>query len=217
MLDTKESKCTSCGAPYKLGQRFCKYCGAQLGNICNNCGVSLGPDAKFCTKCGVSVTRSPKEKVPAVLKSNSLAPSLLPLLIVMLVFLVVGIGGLIYWQLGQDRSRNAMIKIWDIKVAHIGQTSVTIEWKTDVLSGSQVEYGRSKQYGSLAPLEPKNDPSTQKSTGVTSHSILVLNLNTGTRYHFRVRAMDADGNETVSDVDRTFKTKTRDERFRWDF
>lgn len=152
-----------------------------------------------------------------MLKPSSQVPSLLPLLIVMLVFLVVGIGGLIYWQLGQDRSMNAMIKIWDVKVTHIGETSVTIEWKTDVLSSSQVEYGRSKQYGSLAPLEPKNDPYKKKSTGVTSHSILILNLNAGTAYHYRVRSKDIEGNETVSDIGGTFKTKTRDERFRWDF
>lgn len=135
----------------------------------------------------------------------------------MLIFVVGGISGLIYWQLGQNRAMSATIKIWNTKVTHIGETSATIEWETDVPASSQVEYGRTKQYGSLAPLEPKNDPTTKKSTGVTSHSILILNLNAGTTYHYRVRSKDADGNEVISDIDGTFKTKTRDERFRWDF
>jgi len=135
----------------------------------------------------------------------------------MFVFIVVGIGGLIYWQLGQDRSMSVTIKIWDIKVTHIGETSATIEWKTDIPASSQVEYGRTKQYGSFAPLEPKNDPALKKSLGVTSHSILILNLMKDTTYHYRVRSKDASGKETVSDIDGAFKTKASDERFRWDF
>lgn len=201
----QQGKCSHCGAPGAPGQRFCQSCGAPLGANCACCGVPLNPSLKFCTNCGAPVGQEPGQQAPVAPKPIGLSSSLVLLLVVVLTVFFAGVGGLMYWQLGQDRAKGAGPKISDIRVTHIGLTSTTIEWKTDVASSSQVEYGRTKAYGSLVPPDPKNDP-TKQSTGVTSHSILISPLTQGTLYHFRVRSKDAKGNEAVSTADRTFKT-----------
>jgi hypothetical protein len=126
-------------------------------------------------------------------------------MVVVLVIFFAGVGGLIYWQLGQYKSKDVGPKISDIRVTHVGFTSATVAWKTDIASSSQVEYGRTKSYGSRVPLDPKDDP-TKQSTGVTSHSILISPITQGTTYHFRVKSKDAEGNEAISTVDKIFKT-----------
>ncbi|MBM4451842.1 MAG: hypothetical protein FJ013_01810 [Chloroflexi bacterium] len=201
----QQSKCSHCGAPSAPGQRFCQSCGALLGANCAFCGVPLRPGLKFCTNCGAPMGGGPQRQGAATPNPTGLSPSLVLLLVVVLTVFFAGVGGLIYWQLGQDKAKGAGPKISDIRVRHIGLTSATVEWKTDVPASSQVEYGRTKAYGSYAPPDPKNDP-TKQSTGATSHSILISPLTQGTTYHFRVRSKDAKGNEAVSAEDRTFKT-----------
>ena len=175
---------------------------------CFYCGAPLGPGRKFCSNCGAPVGQGPQQQASAAPKPKSQASSLALLMVMVLTIVFAGIGGLVYWQLGQDRSKGAGPKVSDIRVTHAGETSATVEWKTDVASSSQVEYGRTKAYGSRVPPDPKDDP-TKQSTGVTSHSILISPLSQGTTYHFRVRSKDAKGNEAVSTDDRTFKTLTQ--------
>jgi len=135
----------------------------------------------------------------------------------LLVVLLLGLGAIAIWQFGYQASPadGTPPIISNVRFASKGNTSATIVWNTDKASSSQVEYGRTAKYGSLAPTQPRNDP-TLGSPGVVSHSVILTGLMSGTNYHYRVRSKDAAGNEAVSQIDRTFRT-TESERYRWDF
>lgn len=68
------------------------------------------------------------------------------------------------------------IKISNIKVMNITDTTATITWTTSEHSKGQVEYGSSKNYGNWTQEE---------SSSPYNHSILLINLSTNTTYHFR--------------------------------
>jgi Bacterial Ig domain/Purple acid Phosphatase, N-terminal domain/Glucodextranase, domain B/Abnormal spindle-like microcephaly-assoc'd, ASPM-SPD-2-Hydin len=76
-------------------------------------------------------------------------------------------------------------------------SSVTIGWRTNEPSDSQVEYGPTSSYGNLAPLN---------TTRVTSHEQTINGLAPNTWYQFRIRSRDAAGNLGVSG---SYKFKTR--------
>jgi cysteine-rich repeat protein len=75
-------------------------------------------------------------------------------------------------------------------VAHtpLSQTSVRVTWDTTTASNSTVNYGLTTSYG------------TNQSDGtlVTSHNIVILNIQKNTTYHYRVRSTDAYAQEAVS-------------------
>lgn len=75
-------------------------------------------------------------------------------------------------------------------------SGATISWSTDELCTSDVEYGESAQYGLRLQAE---------SSMSMEHTAQLQDLRSGTTYHYRVRSVDAAGNETVS-PDRTFTT-----------
>lgn len=77
-------------------------------------------------------------------------------------------------------------------------SSATISWTTDEPSISQVDYGTINGYGLCKPSSL-----LYQSTYPRNHSIELVGLNAGIVYHYRVRALDLCGNETVSD-DYTF-------------
>lgn len=190
--------CPGCGASVAKSQQFCRVCGRPLGARCATCGNTVAQGAKFCTNCGAAVTKK--------------MPWLRLLLIVSLLFFAIGIGSVVYWQLDVIRESTAKGPvISNVIVRQTTLTTATIDWRTDVPASSQVEYGRSSNYGFLAPLEPKNDPTSGVSAGATEHSVLITDLTSGTTYRFRVRSKDADGNETTSTGNKTFKTKSPDE------
>ncbi len=76
-----------------------------------------------------------------------------------------------------------------------GETTATITWDTDEASDSQVQYGITAGYGSLAT----------DASSVVKHKIVLVGLTANTIYHFRVIATDANGNSTNSG-DGTFTT-----------
>ncbi len=54
--------CSKCGAPNRLGDKFCSGCGTPLtievvseGKTCPTCGASLKEEAKFCVRCGSKI------------------------------------------------------------------------------------------------------------------------------------------------------------------
>ena len=60
-------KCSRCGAPHRVGARFCNVCGNDLTAAspeaartvyCNHCGMALRSTSKFCPRCGQ--LRTPK-------------------------------------------------------------------------------------------------------------------------------------------------------------
>ena len=79
-------------------------------------------------------------------------------------------------------------------ISSVGTTGVTasaatVTWRTDVTSTSQVDYGTSASYGTTTTLD---------STLVTSHSVTLSGLLSGTTYHYRVRSKNSGGTESVS-------------------
>jgi Tfp pilus assembly protein PilN len=87
--------------------------------------------------------------------------------------------------------------ISDVNATSVGTSSAVINWITNELADSEVEYGLDTTYGS----------SSSSSALVTSHSVGVSGLNTDTQYHFRVKSRDEAGNLSVSG-DNTFTTAT---------
>ena len=73
-------------------------------------------------------------------------------------------------------------------------TTKTITWSTDITGSSLVEYGPTTAYGLLSVYD---------STRVTSHSVQLLNLTSGTLYHYRVHSRNVAGTERIS-ADATF-------------
>ena len=79
----------------------------------------------------------------------------------------------------------------------VTSSGATIGWTTNKLSDTQVEYGLTGSYGSLAPLN---------TALTTSHSQVINGLAPNTWYHLRMRSRDAAGNLGVS-ADYKFKTR----------
>jgi len=75
-------------------------------------------------------------------------------------------------------------------------TSVTITWTTDEASTSVVNYGLTAGYGSSA----------SDAAYVTSHSLTITGLSASTTYHYAPSSVDAAGNTSAAEVDRTFAT-----------
>ena len=70
---------------------------------------------------------------------------------------------------------------------NITGNSAQITWTTNEAATSRVEYGLTTSYGSLTPLDP---------TLVTAHSVALTGLAPSTTYNYRVRSIDAAGNES---------------------
>ena len=87
--------------------------------------------------------------------------------------------------------------ISDIHPTSITQTSININWQTDEVSNTEVEYGFTSEYGHTS------------STGnsVTNHTRSLSSLTAGTVYHYRVKSRDATGNQATSN-DYVFTTES---------
>jgi len=83
-----------------------------------------------------------------------------------------------------------------ISVVSITASGATINWTTNELADSQVEYGLTTSYGSQTILE---------SSLAISHSVVISGLSSGTIYHYRIKTKDASGNLATTG-DRTFTT-----------
>lgn len=79
--------------------------------------------------------------------------------------------------------------ISELAVPKVTANSATITWKTSEPSTSQVEYGTTSDYDSLASPDGKL---------VTEHSVSLSGLKPDTTYHFRAKSKDGAGNEAVS-------------------
>jgi hypothetical protein len=152
---------------------------------------------------------------PTAPKSQS--SSSRPFLVILLIVLLIGLGGLVYWQFGDQllgflKSSTGGTTTTDITKPVITDVKATvgadvvINWITDVPASSQVEYGLDNTYGSVFPTQPDTDPTTGQSLGVVEHSVTLPkdNLEQEVTYHFRVKSQNKAG-ETVSNDD-TFTT-----------
>ncbi|TXI35098.1 MAG: hypothetical protein E6Q53_00340 [Candidatus Moraniibacteriota bacterium] len=83
------------------------------------------------------------------------------------------------------------------KVSAITTRAATITWSTDRTSDSKIQYGKSAR--SYLSEEPSN------SDQLTDHEIHLTNLSPGTKYYFKAKWTDEDGNTGVSSED-SFET-----------
>jgi hypothetical protein len=84
----------------------------------------------------------------------------------------------------------------------VTSSGATIGWRTNKPSDTQVQYGPTSSYGSLAPAPP----APMNTTLVTLHEQTINGLAPNTWYHFRIRSRDAAGNLGLSG-DYKFKTR----------
>lgn len=215
------NRCHNCRSPAKYGQTFCQRCVTSLSNACPYCGTAIGPGIRICPTCGgSSVSRgAPKQphgwnvQHPAgwgsrragrwqqsgwdISVSRGRISSTTYLLLLFLAVIVICLGIFIFLQFSA-KPDTGLPTISGVSVAFKGKTSAQIVWQTDKPCNSQVEYGRTIQYGFWEPAVPQNDPSTGKSIGVTSHFLTITNLKAGYTYHYRVKSKDANGHEVIS-------------------
>jgi len=88
-------------------------------------------------------------------------------------------------------------KIYSILTNSITTDTTEVNWTTDELADSQVEYGLSNSYGQTTTISDPN--------GVISHFVQLGNLLASTTYHYRIKSKDPSGNLSVS-ADKIFKT-----------
>ncbi len=86
--------------------------------------------------------------------------------------------------------------ISNVTISDITPDSAVITWTTDEPAYGQLQYGTDTEYGSFTDPDP---------TLKTEHSVRLTGLSFKTEYHFRVKATDDVGNETLSE-DYTFST-----------
>jgi hypothetical protein len=85
----------------------------------------------------------------------------------------------------------------NITVASVAATSTTVTWTSNVDTDSFVNYSQDTNY-----CEVRNTGAIS-----TEHSVVIAGLDPGTTYFFRVRATDANGNQSLSG-DYTFTTSS---------
>jgi hypothetical protein len=221
--------CPQCRITVSPGTRFCPNCGATLGGGPTQqpgWGQPAGPPPQQ-PGWGQQPGMPPQQPgwgqqqpwAPPAAKSQSSSSSR-PFLVILLIILLIGLGGLVYWQFGDQLleffnsstgSGNSNVVdttkpvITFTEQPTVGATSASIIWTTDELASSQVEWGTSNSYGTLTPDPPDVDPTSGQYLGVIDHSVVLSGLQPDTTYHYRVRSKDAAGNESISS-DKTFTT-----------
>ena len=88
----------------------------------------------------------------------------------------------------------------NIKAVAVRDTSVVIRWDTNIAATGRIEYGLNTKYGKLT-----------KEEGLSYwHPVRIAGLAPGKKYHFRIKAKDYKGKESIS-RDYTFTTRTTGE------
>ena len=80
----------------------------------------------------------------------------------------------------------------------ITENSAVVNWFTNELSNSRVQYGLTEKYGTVTSIEPAL---------IANHQMLIEGLTPSTKYHFQVSSRDRAGNIGYS-KDQTFTTKS---------
>jgi hypothetical protein len=225
-----QQRCNNCGSPTVPGQRFCGGCGAQLSLSCPVCRITVSPGTRFCPSCGSALGGPPggmPPQQPAWNQQSGWAPqaergqtsSARPFLVILLIVLIAGLGFLVYKYTpigatiggffsssggGSGETSAGAPVISNVK-AVAGVNNARIDWTTDKNSSTQVEYGKTNEYGDVAPDPAADDPASGTSLGVISHSVTITGLEPTSTYHYRVKSIDKDSNEAVSG-DKTFTT-----------
>jgi peroxiredoxin/DNA-directed RNA polymerase subunit M/transcription elongation factor TFIIS len=95
-----------------------------------------------------------------------------------------------YFQLKDTTSPN----ISEVKTTSYSDVSATITWETDEPATSQVEYGRTEDYGLST---------TSDSELTTSHRVQLNSLEPGKTHYFKLKSLDKCGNEATHEGELT--------------
>lgn len=148
-----------------------------------------------------------------------------PFLVLLLIILLFGLGGLAYFgivQFGWGETLKGLLtsvtggtgvggggklEISNVEVRNIGVVSADIMWNTNKLASTQVEYW-------ITSTDIKSTPETdipgQNSSGVVSHVVKLTGLEPNTKYYFRVKSTDADGNTATKEGEFTTQPMPKD-------
>lgn len=89
------------------------------------------------------------------------------------------------------RVDNSVPQVLDVDLLWTKPRRASISWTTSEPAAASIEYGKSDQLGSSAPSGEAADQ---------SHNVTLEGLEPGAVYHYRIRATDAAGNESVSPI-----------------
>jgi len=106
----------------------------------------------------------------------------------------VGCSGLVAGNNGNPPP--ATLGITNVLVGSATTSSCQVDWTTNVLADSAVDYGTSTSYGSTTPVDPAM---------VMSHQVVLSGLAPGTVYYYQVRSTDSTSNNARSSG-HSFKT-----------
>ena len=122
------------------------------------------------------------------------------IIIILICALALGgiLGGVIFrgGRPGTPTGDTVAPTISGISVSNITTSTATVIWTTDEPATSQVEYGKTADYGSATSLAEQL---------ATNHSVGLSGLEPDTAYHFRVKSKDSANNIAISG-DYTFTT-----------
>lgn len=147
-----------------------------------------------------------------------------PFLVLLLIILLLGIGGLVYLgiaQFGWDEALKGLLtsvtggtggtggklEISNVQVVNIGVVSATIMWDTNKPASTQVDYWITST--DIKSTEETNIPG-QGSSGVVSHEVKLTGLEPNTKYYFKVKSRDADGNTATQEGEFTTQAMPED-------
>ena len=94
----------------------------------------------------------------------------------------------------------AEVSIENLRVSAVKTDSVAIRWDSPTAAACQIQYGTDATYGLTSSEGPMN----------FFHATRLVGLKPGTTYHYRIKATEYGGAETVS-PDKTFTTRTQAE------
>lgn len=95
---------------------------------------------------------------------------------------------MLFFGLSAHSAQAAAPVISGVSISNITAQGATVTWTTDTASGSLVDFGLTTSYGTTL-----GDPAER----VTSHAVVLTGLTPLTLHHFRVRSINAAGQETI--------------------
>jgi hypothetical protein len=200
-----------------MGDETCRNCGAPFQYNCPGCGAPVKAGEPQCAGCSYTLTWPfHEEQQPGQgggeaegQEGRKRASWLAPLLGLVLLVAIVAAGVFILMRAPEkpaapmpvDNSSQQPVGqptlndkvpplISDITVDNTTYNSVEISWVTDEPSTSQVLWNPKGEYAAATP---------EKEALVTQHTVDLMNLKPKTIYYFKVKSIDQNRNEAVSE------------------
>lgn len=141
-----------------------------------------------------------------------------PFLVLLLIILLLGLGGLAYFGISQfgwgDVLKGLLssvtggaggigeeLKISNVKVVNIGVASAEITWDTNKPASTQVDYWVTST--DIKSTQETDIPGENSMGVYDAHSVKLTGLEPGTKYYFKVKSRDKDGQLVTKEGDFT--------------